>query len=155
MRMSDLVTQYILELLESSGGSAEIQRNELAGELGCVPSQINYVITSRFTPEQGYLVESRRGGGGYIRIMRMKLDRSSALMHLINSIGSRLDAATAAAMLRNLEQQSILSAETARLMSAALSDRSYRDIPPELRDFVRASIFKNMLLVQLTAQQGT
>ena len=95
MRMSDLVTQYILELLESSGGSAEIQRNELAGELGCVPSQINYVITSRFTPEQGYLVESRRGGGGYIRIMRMKLDRSSALMHLINSIGSRLDAAAA------------------------------------------------------------
>lgn len=61
MRMSDLVTQYILELLESSGGSAEIQRNELAGELGCVPSQINYVITSRFTPEQGYLVESRPG----------------------------------------------------------------------------------------------
>ena len=65
MRMSDLVAQYILEMLEEQDGSAEIKRNELAGNLGCVPSQINYVITSRFTPEQGYIVESRRGGGGY------------------------------------------------------------------------------------------
>ena len=64
MRMSDLVAQYILNMLEAQDGSAEIRRNELAGSLGCVPSQINYVITSRFTPEQGYIVESRRGGGG-------------------------------------------------------------------------------------------
>ena len=64
MRMSDLVAQYIIEMLDRENGSAEIQRNELAGNLGCVPSQINYVITSRFTPEKGYIVESRRGGGG-------------------------------------------------------------------------------------------
>lgn len=63
MRMSDLVAQYIVEMLDRENGSAEIQRNELAGNLGCVPSQINYVITSRFTPEKGYIVESRRGGG--------------------------------------------------------------------------------------------
>ena len=68
MRMSDLVTQYILNMLEAQDGSAEIKRNELAGSLGCVPSQINYVITSRFTPEQGYIVESRRGGGGYNKL---------------------------------------------------------------------------------------
>ena len=80
MRMSDLVAQYILEMLEQQNGSAEIQRNELAGNLGCVPSQINYVITSRFTPEQGYMVESRRGGGGYIRISRVKMDKGTALM---------------------------------------------------------------------------
>ena len=59
MRMSDLVAKYITEMLDEQNGSAEIQRNELAGNLGCVPSQINYVITSRFTPEQGYIVESR------------------------------------------------------------------------------------------------
>lgn len=153
MRMSDLVAQYILELLESSGGSAEIQRNELAGELGCVPSQINYVITSRFTPEQGYLVESRRGGGGYIRIVRMKMERRPALMHLINSIGLRLDSVTASVMLQNLEQQGFLSAEAACLMGAALSNRSYREVPTELRDYVRASVFKNMLLAHITAGQ--
>ena len=70
MRISDLVANHILRLLEQDGGCAEIQRNELAGNLGCVPSQINYVLASRFTPEQGFLVESKRGGGGYIRITR-------------------------------------------------------------------------------------
>lgn len=69
MRLSDEITAYILHMLEQTqNGCAVLQRNELAEEIGCVPSQINYVLTSRFTPEQGYIVESRRGGGGYIRI---------------------------------------------------------------------------------------
>ena len=93
MRMSDLVAKYITEMLDEQNGSAEIQRNELAGNLGCVPSQINYVITSRFTPEQGYIVESRRGGGGYIRISRVSMDRGTAIMHIINSVGNSLDKA--------------------------------------------------------------
>lgn len=84
MRMSDLVANYIMRALDESDGNAEIQRNVLAGELGCVPSQINYVITSRFTPEQGYIVESKRGGGGYIRITRVTTDRRSAIMHIVN-----------------------------------------------------------------------
>ena len=87
MRMSDLVAQHILAMLDEQNGNAEIRRNELANDLGCVPSQINYVITSRFTPEQGYIVESRRGGGGYIRITRVNMDKSSAIMHIVNSIG--------------------------------------------------------------------
>ena len=73
MAISDNVAAYILDLLLNDEVIAEIQRNELAGILGCVPSQINYVITSRFTPEQGYIVESRRGGGGYIRIIRRNI----------------------------------------------------------------------------------
>ena len=71
MRLSDEITAYILHMLDQTAGEAELQRNELAEELGCVPSQINYVLTSRFTPEQGYIVESRRGGGGYIRVRRV------------------------------------------------------------------------------------
>ena len=59
MRISDSVANYILQMLNDENGTAEIQRNELANTLGCVPSQINYVITSRFTPEQGYIVESQ------------------------------------------------------------------------------------------------
>ena len=102
MRMSDLVARHILEMLEEQDGNAEIRRNELASVLGCVPSQINYVITSRFTPEQGYIVESRRGGGGYIRITRVKMDKSTAIMHIVNSIGTTLDKATAEVMIKNM-----------------------------------------------------
>ncbi|MCH5300007.1 MAG: CtsR family transcriptional regulator [Ruminococcus sp.] len=146
MRMSDLVAQYILEMLEQQGGNAEIQRNELAGNLGCVPSQINYVITSRFTPEQGYIVESRRGGGGYIRITRVKTDRSTALMHIINSIGGTLDKSSAEIMIKNMYSQSIIDERIAKMLLSAMSERVYTDIPQEQRNMLRARIFKNMLL---------
>ena len=146
MRMSDLVAQYIMEMLERQDGSAEIQRNELAGNLGCVPSQINYVITSRFTPEQGYIVESRRGGGGYIRISRVKMDKGSALMHIINSVGDSLDKSAAEVMLRNMLQRSLLEMSAAKLIAAALSDRTLRQVEQDKRDALRADLFKNMLL---------
>lgn len=146
MRMSDLVAQYIMEMLDESGGNAEIQRNELAGNLGCVPSQINYVITSRFTPEQGYIVESRRGGGGYIRITRVKAGKSTALMHIINSIGSSLDKASAEIMVKNMYSQSIIDKQVAKLLLSAMNERVYADIPQEQRNTLRANIMKNMLL---------
>lgn len=146
MRMSDLVAQYIMQMLDEQNGSAEIQRNELAGNLGCVPSQINYVITSRFTPEQGYIVESRRGGGGYIRISRVKMDRGTAMMHIINSVGSSLDKATAEAMLNNMLQRNMIEMQSAKLIAAALSDRTLSQVEQDKRDTVRADLFKNMLL---------
>ena len=146
MRMSDLVAQHILSMLEESGGNAEIRRNELAGDLGCVPSQINYVITSRFTPEQGYIVESRRGGGGYIRITRVKMDKSTAIMHIVNSIGETIDKVTAEIMIKNMYSRSIIDLQTARIFYAALSERVFREVPQDFRDKLRARIFKNMLL---------
>ena len=146
MRMSDLVAQYILEMLEQQNGSAEIQRNELAGNLGCVPSQLNYVITSRFTPEQGYMVESRRGGGGYIRISRVKMDKGTALMHIINSVGNTLDKAAAEAMLHNMLGRQIIDLRSAKIIASALSDRTLSHIEQDKRDTIRADLFKNMLL---------
>lgn len=146
MRMSDLVAQYILEILDRENGSAEIQRNELAGNLGCVPSQINYVITSRFTPEQGYIVESRRGGGGYIRIRRVNMDRGTALMHIINSVGDALDKATAEAMLNNMLGRGLIEVLPAKIIASALSDRTLKNIEQDRRDALRADLFKNMLL---------
>jgi transcriptional regulator CtsR len=144
--MSDLVTQYILNMLEAQDGSAEIKRNELAGSLGCVPSQINYVITSRFTPEQGYIVESRRGGGGYIRISRVKMDKGTTIMHITNSVGNNLDKATAEAMLNNMLQQNIMELQAAKLIAAALSDRILASVEQEKRDRLRADLFKNMVI---------
>jgi transcriptional regulator CtsR len=149
MGISDLVAARIMELLQEQNGIAEIRRNELAETLGCVPSQINYVLTSRFTPEHGYIVESRRGGGGYIRITRVRVDRGSAVMHLVNSIGSRMDYPTARAIIGNLEEQAIISAQTAGVMDAAMRDRPYTDVSPAVRDYLRANLLKHMLMSTL------
>ena len=80
MKMSDTIADFILDCLSSGGGVAELQRRGLAERFSCVPSQINYVIETRFTPENGYLVESRRGGGGYIRIVRVQDDKERMLL---------------------------------------------------------------------------
>ena len=149
MRMSDLVAQYIKDMLEQQDGEAEIKRNELATTLGCVPSQINYVITSRFTPEQGYIVESRRGGGGYIRITRIKTTRSGAIMHIINAIGKTLDKASAEVMIDNMMTRGVIDLSTAKFIAAATGERAYLSVPQQYRDSLRATIFKNMLLTLL------
>lgn len=146
VRISDSVANYILQLLKEADGTAEIQRNELASFLGCVPSQINYVLTSRFTPEQGYLVESKRGGGGYIRITRLQVSKPDMIMHIINAIGSTLDGGTARAMTENMVQSGILSRSVSELLSAATSEKTLAVIPKEFRDTARAAIYKNMLL---------
>ncbi|MBR6548194.1 MAG: CtsR family transcriptional regulator [Clostridia bacterium] len=146
MGISDLVTQRILQLLHEQDGSAEIRRNELAETLGCVPSQINYVITSRFTPEHGYNVESRRGGGGYIRITRVRMDRGSVVMHLVNSIGREMDHPTARAIIGNLQEQNVILPQTAAVMEAAMRDRCFSGFPVEVRDALRANILKQMLI---------
>lgn len=147
MRMSDIITNAIMEMLQQSEmETAEIKRNELANIYGCVPSQINYVISSRFTPEQGYIVESKRGGGGYIKIRRIKVDRSSALMHLINSIGDEISSNTTRVFIENLSAQGLISEGAAVLISTATSDKCYSNIPVEHRPRLRASILKQMLI---------
>lgn len=140
-----MIANIIIDMLEDEG-ETEIQRNELAQRIGCVPSQINYVISSRFTPEHGYIVESRRGGGGYIRITRAKYANGASLMHVINNIGEELDDKTCRAHIYNLTYQEILDAHDAKLMLAAVSDTSLKQIVPEQRDKIRAAIFKQLLL---------
>ena len=150
MRISDIITEQILKLLdESSENKAEIQRNELANIIGCVPSQINYVLTSRFTPEQGYIIDSRRGGGGYIRITRVQMNRSSALMHIINSIGDSLDQETARVFIDNCLHNSLVSSEAANIMCSVISIVVMRQVPINLRDTIRAAVIKQMLLAQI------
>ena len=87
MILSDHIARLIEEMLEEGGGTTEVRRNDLAAKIGCVPSQINYVITSRFTPERGYVTESRRGGGGYIRIVKKQMHKNEYLMHFFHAIG--------------------------------------------------------------------
>ena len=147
MRLSDLIAKQILDILnESEEGIAEIQRNELASSLGCVPSQINYVLSSRFTPENGYIIESRRGGGGYIKITRVRVNRASAIMHIINSIGGELDSLSARILIENCLQSDVIDAKSATLILSATSDNTLSCVPIIYRDTVRASLIKQMFL---------
>ena len=149
MGTSDRIARFILDALESADGTAELQRSSLADRFGCVPSQINYVITSRFGSERGYIVESRRGGGGYIRITRMSYNKESYIMHNMHNIGDTLDAATAKSILHSLSQKQAVQANTLKAMAAAVSNQAYAVVPQEKRDQLRASVFKNMLITQL------
>ena len=147
MRLSDVIADEINRMLDESGdGSAEIKRNELASHIGCVPSQINYVISSRFVPEQGYIVESRRGGGGFIKITRVHLDKSSAIMHIVNIIGKELDDNTARVILDNCRRGGLLTDAAARLIYSAISSQVMSNVPVGLRDALRAAAVKQMLL---------
>jgi transcriptional regulator CtsR len=144
--LSDMIARMIEEMLTEADGIAEIQRNELASKIGCVPSQINYVITSRFTPEQGYVVESRRGGGGFIRITRLERSGHEMLTQVINAIGVRLNEKTARLYIISLYENDIISAQAAALLQAASCDQVYREVPQLSRDMVRAAVIKQMLI---------
>ena len=147
MKISDLITAEILRMLnESAENTAEIQRNDFASIMGCAPSQINYVLSSRFTPEHGYIIESRRGGGGYIKITRATVDRNSIKMHIINSIGNMLSENVCRAHLKNLYENDIIDEKTVKIFLSALTGNAYRDIPREYGDIIRASVFKQMIL---------
>ena len=145
MTISELIADFLGNMLEEEG-VCEVQRRDIANMFGCVPSQINYVIMTRFTPEQGYIVESRRGGGGYIKITRLRQKEDVARMHIVNSIGETLDAATARVYLINLTDSGILTAGMARLIDRAQSAEVMRLIPKEQQDKVRAAIFKQCLM---------
>ena len=146
MSISNEIAGMLLAMLEETG-RAEIQRNDFAQKLGCVPSQINYVISSRFTPENGYTVESRRGGGGYIKITRVNYTaKEQMLMHIINSVGDSIGEHSAKSIVINLNHNEILSAEKSKLILAALNDTCYRSVPLEFRGRIRAAVLKQLLL---------
>jgi transcriptional regulator CtsR len=144
--LADQIAKMIEEMLEEGGGSLDLRRNEMALRLGCVPSQISYVITSRFTPERGYIIESRRGGGGHIRIVRKQMHRDEYLMHFFCAIGDEIGEDEAKAYLRNLLDQELISPREATIIRNALSGAALQNVTPEGRDTVRAQIFRHILL---------
>ncbi len=145
MNLSNAIARMISDMLEEKS-EIEIQRNILAQDLGCVPSQINYVLSSRFTPERGYIVESRRGGGGFIKITRIAYDKDTLLMKVVSSVGDAVSEDVAEAHIMNLLYHELITKEQARLMLAATGDVAYKALPAAVRGIVRASILKQMLL---------
>ncbi|MBQ7005751.1 MAG: CtsR family transcriptional regulator [Clostridia bacterium] len=145
MNLSNTIADMIFQMLDEKS-EIEFQRNLLAQDLGCVPSQINYVLSSRFTPERGFIVESRRGGGGCIRITRVSYDRDTLLTDVYSRIGERIDSDTAEGYVVNLLYHKIISEKEAALIIAATGDCTLRSLPYEYRDTVRAIIFRQMLI---------
>ena len=145
MRMSDIIEDFIKDLLNDEQEEIEIQRNELAEHFNCVPSQINYVIATRFKPSQGYYVESKRGGGGHITIRKISNSKSEYLMHIIKNIGNELTANEVDVLISDFLSYNLISSKEAKLLKVATSD-NVLSITKDLKDQVRARIFKNMLL---------
>ncbi len=145
MNLSDIIENYIMDEMRKQK-EIELKRSEIAQKFNCVPSQINYVISTRFIPELGYYVESRRGGGGYIKICKINLDKSEHISELLSKIGSTMSQSVVNVYLRELLRYNIIDDRNAQLISAALSDKSLNQVDKLRRDSVRADIFKNIII---------
>lgn len=144
MKMSDTIEEFIKESFDDKG-FIEIQRNELAQKFKCVPSQINYVISTRFKPSQGYYVESKRGGGGNIKIKKVNNTKSDYIMHIIKNIGNSITANETDILLSDFLTYNIIGKREAKLLKVATSDNVLK-LDIDIKDKIRARIFKNMLL---------
>ena len=145
LRLSDLIEEYIKDLMNDNDEYTEFGRNELAQYFNCVPSQINYVIATRFSPERGYYVESRRGGGGNIKIKRINVSKDKYVMHIINSISNVITQQDADIIISNLVNYGVTNADVAKIMRVAVNDKVL-SLPIEYKDATRSRILKNMLL---------
>ena len=146
-QLSDALEKFIKELMEE-GAQVEVKRNELAQHFGCAPSQINYVLATRFTPDHGYIIESRRGGGGYIRIFRMQQDTSQQLVYLLNErIGDSIDPLSASHLIQQLHEREIVTPDEAALMNAAISQQALSlPLTTDMKNILRAKILRSMLM---------
>lgn len=144
--ISDIIEAYLKQILDSNRQDAiEIKRSEIAERFQCVPSQINYVIKTRFTVEKGYIVESKRGGGGYIRIIRVKhQDDTKLLDEILENIQDKVTQTAAIDIIERLLEEEIITEREAKLMVSVMT-RQVLNFQLPLRDEVRARILTAML----------
>ena len=148
MRLSDSIESFIKTLMTQEEPEVELKRNELAEYFGCAPSQINYVLATRFSPDHGYIIESRRGGGGYIRIVRVVQSGAQRLMYLTNErIGDASSEPEAVRLIHQLVDQGLVSLAEGEIMRSAVSAQAMSiPIPDSLKEALRARTLKTMLM---------
>ena len=148
MRLSDSIESFLKTLLSQDEPEVELKRNELAEYFGCAPSQINYVLATRFSPDHGYIIDSRRGGGGYIRIVRVVQTGAQRLMYLTNErIGEAISEAEAVRLIHQLVEQGLISDGEGEIMRAAVSAQALSiPIPDAMKAALRARSLKTMLM---------
>ncbi|MBR4288076.1 MAG: CtsR family transcriptional regulator [Clostridia bacterium] len=153
MILSQHIARLLEEMLEEAGGEVSIVRNEFAQKMGCVPSQINYVITSRFTPERGYVVESRRGGGGFIRIRKVPMQESEYLARFYRALENPVPLEIAGAYLSRLVSDGILTSREGALLLASVNDRALRFVSREGRDMMRSAVLQSAILTLIAEKE--
>ncbi|MCG0275918.1 MAG: CtsR family transcriptional regulator [Thermosediminibacteraceae bacterium] len=146
--LADVIENFIKAMFQEGKTILEIQRNELASKFRCAPSQINYVLTTRFTVERGYIVESRRGGGGYIRIKKLKIRDDEFLREIIDIVGDSITSSKAVGLVQFMLEEGIISKREAELFNAVIN-RKNLDIPLPERDRLRARLLKAMVAALL------
>ena len=146
MLITERIAQLIEAMLDEQDGMIEFKRNEFANSVGCVPSQINYVITSRFNKERGYIVESRRGGGGYIKIIRPKQVGEIYLYHMLSSIGDSIDSESAVFLVRDMLCKGFITEREGLLLASVVGNKSAYGNVSENSNRNRAEIFKEIVL---------
>jgi transcriptional regulator of stress and heat shock response len=151
--LSDNIESFIKSLFEDMH-QIDVRRNELAEYFRCAPSQINYVLATRFSADKGYYIESRRGGGGYIRIMRVDIDEGDYLLHLATQgIGEEISEMDARRIIECLLEKSMVEPREARMLSAAVSSKAIAT-PMPIKDHIRASILKHMVYALMQGKDG-
>lgn len=149
--LSNSIERFLKDLLEDAeDGIVEIGRNDLASQFNCAPSQINYVLTTRFTPYKGYYIESRRGGSGYIKITKLTFSEVGFIDELINEvIGKGITKDKANSIVSGLYEEKVLTKREGQLIIHALEDTALTNVNNDIRNVVRADILRNMLLAFL------
>ncbi|MEX1308356.1 MAG: CtsR family transcriptional regulator [Eubacteriales bacterium] len=143
--LSDSIEQFIKTMMKDYEGEVEIQRNELASYFNCAPSQINYVLATRFNLDQGYIIESKRGGGGCIRVFKIEANDDYLLNLITVRIADEISKREANALIDGLQNAKSIDQEEVDIMKAAVSDKAL-NIPVMVKDKVRASILKQMII---------
>lgn len=149
--LSNIIENFIKELMNANNNDAiEIQRNILAQQFDCSPSQINYVLTTRFTNDRGYVVESRRGGGGYIRIFKVRSSMDKELKRILNeTIGDSITLNKALDLIDAFMERELITNREKDIMQSVLSDRVLSLVAYEDRNKLRAELLKEMILVSV------
>ena len=155
--LSDVIAQYIDHQLDNADGAVEICRSALADSFGCTPSQITYVLRTRFSPVRGYRTESRRGGGGYVKVWRVKLQNADSVSETLKDMMRRpMSCKQAEEVIRGLVHMGVIEEDSGRLMLAAVSGKALQDLDPAQAAVLRPAILSEMLLSRISERpKGT
>ena len=143
--ISDIIERFILEQMEEDC-EIELSRNELANFFNCAPSQINYVLSTRFTSPRGFVTESRRGGGGYIKLIKLNLEKDEYLERLItDTIQEEIGFIEAMQLVEGLRERGFVSDNEFDIIEAAITQKALAN-PLKMENRLRANILKNILI---------